>query len=176
MSHKAAFHISYGDTILHPSWVIYSKKEAFLSALVLVALGIAYQALKYVRVRHGRKCPNLQCKRYILHKGHLIQTALYIVQFVGGYILMLAIMSYNVWLLVGGVVGLGLGYFFFGWMEEDALHPATRVRPASECGRAVTMDCGFQGKEQELQPLSAADGGDAAGDGSIACRCDESET
>nr|KAG5698344.1 hypothetical protein BaRGS_010930 [Batillaria attramentaria] len=64
------------------------------------------------------------CRRYILSKGHLLQTALYVVQFLGGYILMLAVMSYNVWLLVGGVAGLGLGYFFFGWMEEDAVRPS----------------------------------------------------
>ncbi|KAK7485335.1 hypothetical protein BaRGS_00023434 [Batillaria attramentaria] len=176
MSHKAAFHIDYGDTILFPSWVIYTKKEAFLTSLVLAALGIAYQGLKYIRVREGRKCPNLQCKRYILSKGHLLQTALYVVQFLGGYILMLAVMSYNVWLLVGGVAGLGLGYFFFGWMEEDAVRPVRLIAPTSECGRTVTLDCGFHGKDQELQPLSTGDGGGAAGDGSIACRCDESAT
>ncbi|KAK7101175.1 protein SLC31A2-like [Littorina saxatilis] len=173
--HRTAFHLDYGDTVLFPSWVLYSKKEAFLSSLALVVMGVLYQGLKYIRLREGRRCPNMQCKRYILNKGHIIQTVLYIIQFIGGYFLMLAVMTYNVWLVVGGVVGLGLGYFFFGWIEEESFVTPT-VQPTSRCGLAVDLDCGFQGKMQELQPLSTADGGGVAGDGSIACQCDESAT
>lgn len=117
----------------------------------------------------------LLSRRYILNKGHIIQTLLYVVQFVGGYFLMLAIMTYNLWLVVGGVLGLGLGYFLFGWIEEEHYLAAT-AKPTSECGLAVKLDCGFHGKEQELQPLSTADGGEMAGDGSIMCRCGESES
>ncbi|PVD23719.1 hypothetical protein C0Q70_16992 [Pomacea canaliculata] len=149
------------------------EPEAFLSALALVVLGIAYQGLKCLRHRLGRKCPNVNCRRYFLNTAHLIQTLLYLVQFIGGYVLMLAVMTYNVWLLVGGVVGLGLGYFFFGWLEEDLIRPALLVVPKNKCGLVDTLDCGFQGKGQELQPLSKADGGGAAGDGSIACQCNE---
>lgn len=36
--------------------------EAFLSALALVVLGIAYQGLKCLRHRLGRKCPNVNCR------------------------------------------------------------------------------------------------------------------
>ena len=114
-------------------------------------------------------------RHYILNKGHIIQTVLYVVQFVWGYFLMLAIMTYNVWLVVGGVLGLGLGYFIFGCFEEEHFLAAT-LKPTSECGLAVKLDCGFQGKEQELQPLSTADGGEMAGDGSIMCRCGENES
>ncbi|KAL8596158.1 hypothetical protein ACOMHN_021198 [Nucella lapillus] len=173
--HRATFHVEYGDTVLFPSWIIHSKKEAFLSALVLVVMGILYQGLKYIRLREGRRCPNVQCRRYILNKGHIIQTLLYVVQFVGGYFLMLAVMTYNIWLVVGGVIGLGLGYFFFGWIEEENF-VTPLMQPTSNCGLAVNLDCGFQNKEQELQPLSMADGGDVAGDGNIACQCDESKT
>ncbi|XP_076441338.1 protein SLC31A2-like [Babylonia areolata] len=171
--HRATFHVEYGDTLLFPSWIIHSKKEAFLSALGLVVMGILYQGLKYIRVREGRRCPNMHCRRYMLNKGHIIQTLLYVVQFIGGYLLMLAVMTYNAWLVVGGVVGLGLGYFFFGWMEEESFL-APLLHPQSRCGLSVNLDCGFHGKKQELQPLSLADGGGAAGDGTIACQCDES--
>lgn len=175
--HKSSFHFNYGDTVLFPTWVIHTKKEAFFSALVLVIIGILYQALKFIRVREGRKCPNLQCKRYILNKGHIIQTLLYVVQFVGGYFLMLAIMTFNLWLVIGGILGLGLGYFFFGWADEElCMAPYTIVHPISNCGLSVQLDCGYKGKEQELRPLSMADGGDAAEDGSIACRCGEAPT
>ena len=42
---------------------------------------------------------------------------------------------------------------------------------AGKCGLATHLDCGFDSR-QELQPLSSADGGVAAADGTIACQCD----
>lgn len=113
------------------------------------------------------------CRRYILNRAHLLQTGLYVVQLIGGYVIMLAIMTYSIWIIVGGVLGLGLGYFFFGWYEGNGVQRIL-INPTSKCGLAVTLDCGFQGREQEFQPLSISDGGGSAADGSIACRCGES--
>jgi hypothetical protein len=116
----------------------------------------------------------------MLSKGHIIQTLLYMVQFVGGYFLMLALMTYNAWLMIGGILGLGLGYFLFGWLEEvqcqEMVAPQRSRRPTGECGLSNRLDCGFKGKEQELRPLSIADGGDMAGDGTVACQCECGET
>ncbi|XP_072517948.1 protein SLC31A2 [Salminus brasiliensis] len=42
---------------------------------------------------------------------HSLQTALHIVQVILGYMLMLCVMSYNVWIFLGVIVGSLLGYF-----------------------------------------------------------------
>lgn len=42
---------------------------------------------------------------------HLLQTVLHMLQILISYLLMLAVMTYNVWLLLGVVVGAGIGYF-----------------------------------------------------------------
>lgn len=54
--------------------------------------------------------------------AHSIQTLLHMFQLTAGYLLMLAVMTYNVWIGVSIILGSGLGYFIFSWapltMEE----------------------------------------------------------
>lgn len=42
---------------------------------------------------------------------HAVQTLLHLVQVTLGYLLMLCVMSYNVWIFLGVIVGSALGYF-----------------------------------------------------------------
>lgn len=46
--------------------------------------------------------------RWLLHS---IQTALQVFQVTLGYMIMLCVMTYNVWIFLGVVLGSGLGYF-----------------------------------------------------------------
>lgn len=46
---------------------------------------------------------------------HLAQTLLHMVQITVSYLLMLVVMTFNVWLCLSVVAGAGLGYFLFGW-------------------------------------------------------------
>lgn len=50
---------------------------------------------------------------------HLLQTLLSMIQVVLSYLLMLIFMTYNYWLCLAIVLGLGFGYFFFGWFKQD---------------------------------------------------------
>ncbi|XP_048021769.1 probable low affinity copper uptake protein 2 isoform X1 [Megalobrama amblycephala] len=43
---------------------------------------------------------------------HCLQTAIHILQVTLGYMLMLCVMSYNVWIFLGVITGSVLGYFF----------------------------------------------------------------
>ncbi|NWX23511.1 COPT2 protein, partial [Aegotheles bennettii] len=42
---------------------------------------------------------------------HVAQTLFHVVQVVLGYMVMLAVMSYNAWIFLGAIVGSTLGYF-----------------------------------------------------------------
>ncbi|GFR86811.1 high affinity copper uptake protein 1 [Elysia marginata] len=177
--HKSTFHTDFGDVLLFPSWVLHTKKETYLACLVIVVLGIVYQGVKFVRQQYGRKCRNVNCKRYILTRGHMLQTLLYVLQFVGGYVLMLSAMTYNVWLLVAVVIGFGLGYLFFGWGEYEETAGLVTVPASAMYGRHSGTGAGLTGRSyvqgyrsglmalktsatsvsatQELLPLSKSD-------------------
>lgn len=158
--HKATFHTDLGDILLFPSWILHGKKETYIACLLIVVLGVVYQGVKFARQQYGRKCHNLNCKRYILTRGHLLQTLLYILQFVGGYVLMLSAMTYNIWLLVAVVIGFGLGYFFFGWGEYEETAGLIPVPGSAVCGSGQPGTCGgrsgrsyLQGSRSGLMPL-----------------------
>ncbi|XP_075148351.1 copper transporter 1B [Haematobia irritans] len=55
----------------------------------------------------------------ILSPAHLIQTFCNLFQIVISYLLMLVFMTFNYWLCLAVVLGLGLGYFVFGWIKQD---------------------------------------------------------
>ena len=51
----------------------------------------------------------------MISTAHFIQTILHIIQVFMSYCLMLAFMTYNVWLCLAVILGAGTGYFMFGW-------------------------------------------------------------
>ncbi|XP_046558539.1 high affinity copper uptake protein 1-like isoform X1 [Haliotis rubra] len=174
--HPMTFHARNDDFILFREWQLSPGKVTFFVCLTLVVVAVLYQVIKMVRARLGRKCRNTNCKRYMLSKRHVIQTALYLVQFLIGYVLMLVVMTYNVWIMVATVVGIGLGYFFCGWAEYEEI---VRLRPISmkSSHRSVSFDCGRKG-DQELVPLSKDT---TATDitiltSNVGCACDHDET
>ncbi|XP_005101551.1 probable low affinity copper uptake protein 2 [Aplysia californica] len=180
--HKTTFHTSTGDVLFFPEWVLHGRKETYLTCIVLVILGVCYQAIKFARQQYGRKCKNLECKRYILNKGHMLQTLMYLLQFVWGYVIMLSVMTFNVWILVAVLVGFGIGYFFFGWGEYEEPSAAMRVYRvpvtksyiANSCSDRVTASSSMT---QELLPLSESTDEtifrESRSD-SVLCSCDNS--
>lgn len=57
----------------------------------------------------------------MLSSGHAIQTVLHFLQSTASYTLMLVFMTYNVWLCIALVLGLAVGYFFFGWRKNTVV-------------------------------------------------------
>ncbi|KAM4720581.1 protein SLC31A2 [Anableps anableps] len=58
---------------------------------------------------------------------HFIQTCLHILQVTLGYILMLCVMSYNVWIFLGVILGSALGYFIsFPLLGQMSLYGRVR--------------------------------------------------
>ncbi|XP_043230576.1 high affinity copper uptake protein 1-like isoform X2 [Amphibalanus amphitrite] len=71
----------------------------------ITAAGRRRQASPYMFVPNGQR---------MLSKHHVLQTFLHAVQVVVGYFLMLAFMTYNVWLGIAITLGAAAGYFIFG--------------------------------------------------------------
>lgn len=70
---------------------------------------------------HG-PMPEIRQKTYwekIFATPHIIQTLINLVQIILSYLLMLIFMTFNYWLCLAVVLGLGLGYFCFGWIKQD---------------------------------------------------------
>uniref|UniRef100_A0A1A9WC22 Copper transport protein n=1 Tax=Glossina brevipalpis TaxID=37001 RepID=A0A1A9WC22_9MUSC len=76
----------------------------------------------------GGGCPRstmaeIQDKSYaqrVFSTPHLIQTLLNVIQIFISYLLMLVFMTFNYWLCMAVVFGLAVGYFFFGWIKQEA--------------------------------------------------------
>lgn len=139
-SHAMVFHASVCQEILFSGW--HSRTGAQLLGWSLAALvaGVLYEALKYGREalhrRAARPRPSSQlnitksecgpagCEQTALEQSmwsssHVVQSLLHILQSAFSYILMLLFMTYNVWLCAALVLGLGIGYFLFGWKKQS---------------------------------------------------------
>ncbi|XP_030369533.1 high affinity copper uptake protein 1-like [Scaptodrosophila lebanonensis] len=55
----------------------------------------------------------------LLSSGHIVQTFLILIQIFMSYMLMLIFMTMNYWLCLSVILGLGVGYFCFGWIKKE---------------------------------------------------------
>lgn len=143
-SHSMTFHSCVCTEILFSGWVTTNALELFGSCVAIFLAGILYEGLKYYReALHAKatattgdsrvnitktECGNngpcggtAVVKYSMLSSGHMIQTALHVIQSTASYMLMLIFMTYNIWLCLALVLGLGLGYFFFGWRKNSVV-------------------------------------------------------
>lgn len=143
-SHAMVFHSSVCQEILFSGWMSTNGLELFGSAVAIFFAGVLYEGLKYFReALHARastvtadsrvnitksECANngpcggpAVVKYSIMSSGHIIQTLLHFVQSTASYTLMLVFMTYNIWLCIALVLGLAVGYFFFGWRKNNVV-------------------------------------------------------
>ncbi|CAH2983607.1 unnamed protein product [Chilo suppressalis] len=141
-SHAMVFHANVCQEILFSGWLTTTALQLFGSCVAIFVGGVLYEALKYYReVLHIRattvtadsrvniaknecgstgNCNGPTVVKYSIWScGHAVQTALHVVQATASYVLMLVFMTYNVYLCLALVAGLGLGYFIFGWRKTS---------------------------------------------------------
>ncbi|KAJ1430125.1 Ctr copper transporter [Sesbania bispinosa] len=120
-------------TLLIDSWKTDSWTSYALSLLACLVISAFYQYLENLRIRlklfAGGRRPSLVASPEIqtpllrwnnVPRDNVAEAVLFGVNSAIGYLLMLAIMSFNGGVFVAIVVGLTLGYFFFRGQGEDA--------------------------------------------------------
>lgn len=133
-----AMHFIFSDeaVLLFDFWRVHSPTGMALSVLVVLLLAVLYEGIKVAKAKLLHKTlenlPNTTSQQLILESdqdstgsrstpadGHCLrwflcyfgQSLVHVIQVVLGYFVMLAIMSYNTWIFLGAIVGLGVGYY-----------------------------------------------------------------
>uniref|UniRef100_A0A663NB55 Copper transport protein n=1 Tax=Athene cunicularia TaxID=194338 RepID=A0A663NB55_ATHCN len=130
-----SFYFSDTAVLLFDFWSVHTPTGMALSVLVILLLSMLYEAVKMgkaVLLRrallalprsltapgHGGAagCPSHSLMGFPIsfHRWfqyHVGQTLFHVVQVVLGYMVMLAVMSYNAWIFLGAIIGSTLGYF-----------------------------------------------------------------
>ncbi|XP_074871594.1 protein SLC31A2 [Carettochelys insculpta] len=131
-------HFFFSDQVvlLFDFWNIHSPAGMVLSVLVVLLLAVLYEVLKISKTKLLRRTllaiprsvsqqslrepdsgsvnsnlgqQSTSSKRWFLY--HVSQSLFYLAQVVTGYLVMLVVMSYNVWIFLGVIVGSALGYY-----------------------------------------------------------------
>ena len=57
----------------------------------------------------------------MLSWNHMIATSFHFIQIALAYLLMLIVMTFNIWLIMSVVLGSALGYFVIGWKKPYSI-------------------------------------------------------
>uniref|UniRef100_A0A8D0KZH5 Copper transport protein n=1 Tax=Strix occidentalis caurina TaxID=311401 RepID=A0A8D0KZH5_STROC len=120
-----SFYFSDTAVLLFDFWSVHTPTGMALSVLVILLLSMLYEAVKMGKAVLLRRAllalphslsrdPSLMGFPISFHRWfqyHVGQTLFHVVQVVLGYMVMLAVMSYNAWIFLGAIVGSTLGYF-----------------------------------------------------------------
>uniref|UniRef100_A0A8C5X9R3 Copper transport protein n=2 Tax=Malurus cyaneus samueli TaxID=2593467 RepID=A0A8C5X9R3_9PASS len=120
------FYFSDTVVLLFDFWNVHSPTGMALSVLVILLLSVLYEAIKMGKAVLLRRAL-LALPRSLSQEAlaepqegdsgptwfwfHVAQTLFHVLQVVLGYMVMLAVMSYNAWIFLGAIVGSTLGYF-----------------------------------------------------------------
>uniref|UniRef100_A0A7N5P0M7 Copper transport protein n=1 Tax=Ailuropoda melanoleuca TaxID=9646 RepID=A0A7N5P0M7_AILME len=131
-------HFFFSDKVvlLFDFWDVRSPGGMVLSVVVIMLLSVLYEGIKVYKVKLIQKrmpavVSSLSQENLGEPEGasvntfvgmetsslnkrlswHLAETLLHMVQVVLGYLVMLAVMSYNTWIFLGAIVGSATGYF-----------------------------------------------------------------
>ncbi|KAL7079455.1 hypothetical protein ACQ4LE_001624 [Meloidogyne hapla] len=121
MHHKMwmYFHTELNDTLLLSCWTINTALGMFSACIGLYLTAFFFEFLKWIRLilEQRKEKVNGPNRRYVdslLSSAHLFQTALFSLQLLISYILMLAVMTFSVWMLLAICLGTATGFWLFG--------------------------------------------------------------
>ncbi|XP_041049073.1 probable low affinity copper uptake protein 2 isoform X2 [Carcharodon carcharias] len=127
------FFVSDQVILLFDFWNVHSVAGMVLTVVIVLLMTLSYEILKVETVKLDKKIldlmtatpntqdetaetlpinPNAQntsLKRWIWI--YVLRSLLHIIQVILSYLLMLCVMSYNVWVFLSIIAGAGIGYF-----------------------------------------------------------------
>ncbi|XP_014736562.1 PREDICTED: probable low affinity copper uptake protein 2 [Sturnus vulgaris] len=132
---QMTFYFSDTAVLLFDFWNVHSPTGMVLSVLVILLLSVLYEAVKMGKAvllqRALLALPRSLSQEALTQPQegdsgdsrdsssaqgrwfwfHVAQTLFHVLQVVLGYMVMLAVMSYNAWIFLGAIAGSTLGYF-----------------------------------------------------------------
>lgn len=163
--HVMMFHLRSDLNLLFEPWDISSTKVLVGSCIAVLFVSLLYEGLKIFRARligMRNRLAKHGCWANICSAHHLSQTIMHVVQVVVGYLLMLVVMTYQVYLGIAVIIGAGLGYFFFAGFIGNIVPtmPPTCEKPTPASPALILNVTNFKDIEKnEHQPekLSLSD-------------------
>ncbi|XP_055525214.1 high affinity copper uptake protein 1 [Wyeomyia smithii] len=128
---QMSFHGGSCEIILFPKWATTETGQFVGACFGFFLLALLYEALKFSREMLRRKELNAggtpyatkTLRQHLTSKFHILQSVLHLIQVSVSYILMLIVMTFNLWLGLAVVSGAAIGFFFFGWIRQSTLDP-----------------------------------------------------
>ncbi|KAF8384296.1 hypothetical protein PRIPAC_73438 [Pristionchus pacificus] len=118
------FHTQVDDLVLFEGWKIDSAGSMVLACAITAVFGITFEFVKWARKKvvadlKLRQDPNASptLLQALFTASHLVGTFFFALQLTIGYLLMLIVMTFSVWLGLSVVVGATLGFIIFGDRE-----------------------------------------------------------
>uniref|UniRef100_A0A915B120 Copper transport protein n=2 Tax=Parascaris TaxID=6254 RepID=A0A915B120_PARUN len=114
------FHTTLDDTVLFDFWLIDAPWKMALSCASIFLLGVTLEAIRFLRFQLStNSSASFSCRTNYglcaLSEAHPLQTLLFTVEVVLGYLLMLVFMTFSVWLCLAVILGTAFGYYIFGY-------------------------------------------------------------
>ncbi|XP_053682201.1 high affinity copper uptake protein 1 [Sabethes cyaneus] len=127
---QMSFHGGSCEIILFPSWATTEVGQFVGAWFGFFLLALLYEGLKFYREVLRKKELNATTpgvtktlRQHYTSKFHIMQSALHLIQVSVSYILMLIVMTFNLWLCLAVVSGAAIGYYFFGWIRQSTHDP-----------------------------------------------------
>ena len=142
---KMFFHIGYDHDILIYGWDANSTGRMIGTFIAVFLLAIGYEYIKFLRILLAQDFRSRSCPSGVLppvdgeaaasdipehpswfkkNLPHILQSLLYCFQVGVSFILMLLVMTFNIWIFLAVIFGMASGYFLFasatgGFKVED---------------------------------------------------------
>ncbi|XP_076463249.1 uncharacterized protein LOC143295439 isoform X2 [Babylonia areolata] len=144
--------------VTHSTLIVQGWTTATFTGMVLgiaagAVLSIGLECLKsYMATRRMCGLQNPPCGRLSISK-RLLSTLAHTMNVLVGYLLMLIVMTFNIYILIAIVAGAGLGHFVFRPLFfhhfKRRLHRAVVNVPSDDMEEDVCQDCAISSEAQE---------------------------
>ncbi|CAD5216952.1 unnamed protein product [Bursaphelenchus xylophilus] len=125
------FHTTLNDDVLFKFWRVQTAGDMAITCAIMFSLAFFVELLKHIRGQIERKAyldctANSTYSSRLTRPSHLLQTALFFVQLIFSYMLMLVVMTFSLWLIAAILLGTGLGQYIFvaRSIADSSGHPA----------------------------------------------------